>query len=408
MKDTSSLRALSPTASPASAAPSPGRRLAGVDGLRASAALWVVLFHIRVFSGAHLPFAPLDFFARSGSTGVSLFLVISGFCLYLPFAGGRLSRFRTGAFFVRRARRLLPAYYCSLAFALGLNLLGGGALGFGTMSATDVTLQLVAHVAVIHTLFPSTFYALNGAYWSLGLEWQLYLALPLLIVGARRFGLPVTLVAAVTVNVVYRAALALAGARGLIHSPVLETVVLPNLLPGRWAEFVFGMVAAEVYTRGALERIPAAWLYAWIPAMAVGVAAQRLPVSHLAFGAAFTLLLVAVLDERGLTPRLFSWRPLVALGVMSYSLYLVHQPVVQALAYVLRHDAGLGPTAAFAALIALLPVIVAIAWLIFVLVERRTLTSRPLEVSGWFAAVLFPRVPWTTRNVEAAVDSPAA
>ena len=57
-------------------------RLAGVDGLRAAAAFWVVLFHIRVFSGVHLPFQPLDFFVRSGSTGVSLFLVLSGFCLW--------------------------------------------------------------------------------------------------------------------------------------------------------------------------------------------------------------------------------------------------------------------------------------------------------------------------------------
>src|SRR6266851_2565634 len=96
-------------------------RLAGVDGLRAAAAMWVVLFHIRVFSGARLPIQPLDFFVRSGSTGV---------CLYLPFAAGRQGRFKTGTFFIRRARRLLPAYYVSLLFALALNVIGGAYLGF--------------------------------------------------------------------------------------------------------------------------------------------------------------------------------------------------------------------------------------------------------------------------------------
>ena len=210
------------------------------------------------------------------------------------------------------------------------------------------------------------------------------------------------------VNIAYRLGLAVAGAGGLFHSGVLQSVVLPNLLPGRWAEFAFGMVAAEAYARGALERIPLGWVYAWIPAMAAGVLLQRLPVSHLAFGGAFTLLLIAVLAEKSLTARVFSWPPLVALGVMSYSLYLVHQPVVQALAYVLRHNAGLGDTAAFGALILLLPVTVAIAWLLFVLVESRTLTSRPLEVSGWFAAVLFPRLPWAAVTAKVAVDSPAA
>ena len=375
--------AVAPTKSPAS-------RLAGVDGLRAVAALWVVLFHVRVFSGAHLPFQPLDFFVRSGSTGVSLFLVLSGFCLYMPFAGGRSGRFTTWSFFVRRARRLLPAYYCSLVLALGLNLVGGANLGFRPMSAGDVAWQLGTHITMLHTLFPSTFYALNGAYWSLGLEWQLYLALPLLIVGMRRFGLLPTLGAAVALNIVYRVLLAMAGSHAWVPAGILQTVVLPNLLPGRWAEFVFGMVVAELYTRGMLDRLPRLARYAWLPMTAIGVIVVGLPLAHLAFGAVFSLLLIGVLAERSLISRVFAWRPLVALGIMSYSLYLVHQPLVQALAHVLRHDLGLSSTQAFGGLILLLPVVLAVAWLLFVFVERFTLTSHPVEISGRLAAILFP------------------
>lgn len=396
------------TSSPSSPPRAAAGRLAGVDGLRAAAALWVVLFHVRVFSTAHLPFAPLDFFARSGSTGVSLFLVLSGFCLYLPFAGGRQARFKAGAFFVRRARRLLPAYYVSIGLALALNLVGGGALGFGPMSVGDVAWQLGTHLTLIHTLFPSTFYALNGAYWSLGLEWQLYLALPLLIVGMRRFGLAPTLVAAIGVNVVYRVALALIASQGLVHSALLQTVVLPNLLPGRWAEFVLGMVAAELYARGAVDRMPALAGYAWIPMMGLAVLADRLPVSHLAYGTAFAMLVVAVLKERSLVGRLFSWRPLVGLGIMSYSLYLVHQPIIQAAAHVLRFDAHLGPTATFGALVALLPAVLAVAWALFVLVERYTLTSKPVEVTGVVSAVLFPRLRPARKPAQVPAETPAA
>lgn len=384
-----------------------GSRLAGVDGLRAAAAMWVVLFHIRVFSSAHLPFAPLDFFARSGSTGVSLFLVISGFCLYVPFAGGRQSRFKVGAFFVRRARRLLPAYYVSIGLALILNLAGGGALSFGPMSFGDVLWQLGTHMTLTHTLFPSTFYALNGAYWSLGLEWQLYLALPLLIIGMRRFGIVPTLGAAVAVNVGYRLALAFVASHGAIHSALLQTVVLPNLLPGRWAEFVLGMAAAELYALGVIDRLPPIAGFAWIPMIGVAVLADRLPISHLAYGTAFAMLLVAVLRERSLVARMFSWRPLVGLGIMSYSLYLVHQPIVQAMAHVLRSDFRLGPNATFVALIGLFPVILAAAWALFVLVERYTLTSKPVEVRGVISAFLFPQVRLARKAAPVQAETPA-
>jgi peptidoglycan/LPS O-acetylase OafA/YrhL len=258
------------------------------------------------------------------------------------------------------------------------------------MSASDVAWQLGTHVTMVHTLFPSTFYALNGAYWSLGLEWQLYLALPLLIVGMRRFGLVPTLAAAVIVNVVYRVVLAMAGAHSWVPTGILQSVVLPNLLPGRWAEFVFGMVVAELYAGGVLDRLPRLARYAWVPMTAVAVVAVGLPLAHLAFGAVFALLLIGVLAEKSLISRIFAWRPLVALGIMSYSLYLVHQPLVQAMAFVLRHDFGLSSTRAFGALILLLPVIVAVAWVLFVLVERYTLTSRPVEISGRVAAILFP------------------
>jgi peptidoglycan/LPS O-acetylase OafA/YrhL len=368
-------------------------RLAGVDGLRAVAALWVVLFHIRVFSGARLPLQPVDFFARSGSTGVSLFLVISGFCLYLPFAGGKASRFRTGAFLIRRARRLLPAYYVSIALALALDLGGGPRLGFPSYTPGNVAWQLISHLTMLHTFFATTFYALNGAYWSLGLEWQLYLALPLLIIGARKFGLVPTLAAAVLVNVAYRLGLAWAAAHGWLPAGTVQTVVLPNLLPGRWAEFVFGMVTAELLSRGWLERLPRFAAYLWAPMLAVAVATDSLAVSHISFGLLFALLLVAVLAHGNPVHRIFAWRPLVVLGIMSYSIYLVHQPLIQAGAYVLRSDLGLSPTRAFAGLVILLPVVIAVAWALFVLVERYTLTSRPVEIKGLAAAILFPG--WT-------------
>ena len=57
---------------------------------------------------------------------------------------------------------------------------------------------------------------------------------------------------------------------------------------------------------------------------------------HILFGGIFFLLLCIVLSGGNLIARILSWRPLVTLGVMSYSIYLAHQPIVVSLAYLLR------------------------------------------------------------------------
>jgi len=244
-----------PVTAPADVQPTPpprsGDRLAAVDGLRAVAALWVVLFHMHAFSGVQL-WPGLELLARSGSTGVSLFLVLSGFCLYLPFAGGRTHRFKTGEFFLRRCRRLMPAYYTSLALALLMSVAAGAWLGTTQLSAAEAAWQILTHAALMHTLFPSTFYALNGAYWSLGLEWHLYLALPLLILSIRRFGLWKTVAVVIVCTLAYRLGVKLVVSRGLVAADsLLATEVLPNFVLGRWAEFAYGMVAAELFLSGA-------------------------------------------------------------------------------------------------------------------------------------------------------------
>jgi peptidoglycan/LPS O-acetylase OafA/YrhL len=346
-------------------------RLPGVDGLRALAALWVVAFHMRAFSGAHLTGAPgFDMLIRSGSTGVSLFLVLSGFCLYTPYAAGRQGRFSTMHFLARRCGRLLPAYYASLCVTLLVIAVAAGPLGLLRLDAAGVVWQAVAHGTMIHTFFTGTFYAVNGAYWSLGLEWQLYLALPLLIVGVRRMGLPRTIALAVAVNVVYRLALDVASRQGWVGG-ALATDVLPNQLPGRWAEFALGMVAAELYATGSVGRwaVPARRLGLAIVPVALLTSGGAL--SHLLFGTVFFTLLLVVLDGRSRPSRVLSWRPLAFLGTMSYSLYLVHQPIVEAVANVLRGH-GASPSTTFLIEVVSFPAVLAVAWVLFALVERRT------------------------------------
>ncbi|MGI9146785.1 MAG: acyltransferase family protein [Chloroflexota bacterium] len=354
-------------------------RLPGVDGLRAVAALWVVLFHMAAFSSVQFPDIPgLDLFLKSGSTGVSLFLVLSGFCLFLPFAGGRIARFKVGEFFRRRCKRLLPAYYVALLLALTLSLASADWLGQPRLTLAEGVWQIATHLTLVHTLFPDTFYSLNGAFWSLGLEWQLYLALPVLVLITRRFGLSHALAVAVAINVVYRLGLGVAVGSGYLDSQGLLAIsVLPNQLPGRWAEFAFGMLAADLYASGRLERwarfVPG-MLIAIVALVPLSFLAERFELSHIVYGALFFTLLSVVVTSNNPVARALAWRPLVALGTMSYSLYLVHQPVIQIAAHLLQvYRPDMSPTSVFMALLLIFPIILLLAWTLFQTVERRTM-----------------------------------
>ncbi len=400
-----------PTSEPAAPRPEPSSgRLPGVDGLRAFAALWVVLFHMWAFSGGPL-WPGVDLLLRSGSTGVSLFLVLSGFCLYLPYAGGRLARFRTRAFLRRRCIRLLPAYYTSLAILIVAHMVAGGLPGLPKMDAAELLRQAAAHATLTHQFSPSTFYALNGAYWSLGLEWQLYLTLPLLILAVRRFGLGRTVAAVFAVTIAYRILLYLAVWQGAVpEQSAWATAVLPNFILGRWSEFALGMVAAELYRRGRAGVGAGRLRVGALLAAVVGLLLAENPVRHVLFGVVFFALLCAVLAGDNVVARVFAWRPLVAIGVMSYSLYLVHQPLVGLLAHALGGGQGVDPRRVFLEQVALLPLILVAAFALFATVEWRSIGSRaPGRVQVrhlLFPPVHGPDVP-VSRPAAAAPPEPA-
>lgn len=371
---------------PATAAGTSGR-VHGIDGLRAAAALWVVGFHMFAFSGGSV--APgLDFILRSGSTGVSLFLVLSGLCLYLPYAGGRQERFTSGDFFRRRMRRLLPAYYVSLVLVVVAHVVTVGSVGLPALSTQEYAAQTITHATLTHQLFPATFYGLNGAYWSLGLEWELYLTLPLLILAAVRFGLTKVIVAVFAATALWRLGIFAAVETGTLDpASGWATVVLPNFFLGRWSEFALGMLAAELFrTRRATVRWPL--VLAAFVAAGLALVFPDNPLNHMLFGLVFFTLVLTVLSGDNVVARAFSWRPLVAIGVMSYSLYLVHQPIIEAFGRLLGDERGTDPRLVFLGMLALFPVVLLAAFGLFVGVERRSLT--PAGVSVPVRELLFP------------------
>ncbi len=167
--------------------PRAARRVPSLDGIRGLAVLWVFAFHANALlaEGLQGPAAGWgQSLAEKGLLGVQLFFLLSGFLLVQPWIRARalgLPRPRLGHFYARRARRILPAYWLHLALLFGvvLPLLQGG---YGVLHAAVGQANLVLHPLLLQFAHPgtSTSLGVNMALWSLTIEAQFYLLLPLL------------------------------------------------------------------------------------------------------------------------------------------------------------------------------------------------------------------------------------
>jgi peptidoglycan/LPS O-acetylase OafA/YrhL len=273
-----------------------------------------------------------------GHLSVVFFLVLSGFSLALsPAAAG----WRTGnvlRFARRRAWRILPAYWAALAFSL--------LVGYFVVPASHHGAPTEKTVAVYGLLLQDLFQARtpNGAFWSIAVEVELYLVFPLLIVARRRLGAAGLLALAVLPIV---AKLVLAGT-------VDPRLGVNRLALGLAPVFVAGIVAAGVVLApGRTRRVPWHWLFlaTSLPVLAVMLAhGSTWSVHHyfwidLALTPAMAFLVIAVAGGRpAALQRVLEARPLRKLGSFSYSLYLIHLPIIMVISHKLalpRYGHGL-------------------------------------------------------------------
>jgi peptidoglycan/LPS O-acetylase OafA/YrhL len=315
-----------------------------------------------------------------GYLGVHLFLLLSGFCLTYPLArrAGVSREWRTaglrvelGSFFRRRAWRILPPYYAALALCVAVPLGLHPRSPDARVSAGNV----LAHVLMVYNLFPRWSGTINGDFWSLALEWQLYLIFPLLLWSIRRWGLGPMLAGALALTLGFRTWV------WLEQEPA--ALFWCRLLPGRWFEFTLGMSAALLLGRHgpvwATERA-GRWMVGFGLLAALGLwVTQRwspnAPATDAIWGGAFFCLLLAAAGwpekggVRSLAP--WSWRPLERLGAFSYSVYLIHDRVLRTASGLLGSRLG-SPvrTLVFFELV-MLPLLVVLGWLFYRLVEAR-------------------------------------
>ncbi|TMR92207.1 acyltransferase [Nonomuraea basaltis] len=300
-------------------------RLAGLDGLRGLAALFVVLHHCWLLSFPGFPVndAPgWTGWLLYGHFAVVVFIVLSGFSLAVSPArsGWQLGGIRT--FFSRRAWRILPPYWAALLFSL---VIAWTVIPQPGQQAPTGQSALI-YGLLLQDIFGSP--SPNGALWSIAVEAQLYLVFPLMLLVLRKVGAAVML-GAVTLIVVAVGALA----------PAVPAVdLLMRLTPQFAALFAMGAVCAGIVrAQESTGRLAWHWFAAAaaLPVLVlIVVAGPEWVVANffwvdLAVGPAAGLLLTGVATGKPVRlVRLLDTRPLRRLGSFSYSLYLIHSPLV--------------------------------------------------------------------------------
>lgn len=322
----------------------------GVEGLRAVAALLVLVVHTSFVSG-FTPRSEGGRFTARGEVGVVLFFLISGFLLYRPFATAALGDRpapRLGPYLVRRFLRIVPLYWTALTVVY---LIEGRAYTHGVSGL----LRTYLFVQVYSNHWVRT--GITQA-WSLDVEVLFYLLLPVWAALMRRRSRPARRQVAFELGGLVLIYLLSTGFRwfALTHpSGAIDTwhAWLPS-----WADmFAMGMALAVISSyqqhvgqQFRLAARPGFDVVCWLAAAGVyvvfstGVGLQKDPyyvgpvrtelAGHALYGLfALLLLLPAVFGpaDRGPMRRALTWRPVAFLGLISYGIYLWHQLVVQEL-----------------------------------------------------------------------------
>lgn len=324
-------------------------RLGNLDVLRAVAALLVLVGHAYALGGRGLPIVPSHWYQAvliQGTSGVWLFFVLSGYLIGGPFVRALVHGTplpATRGYAIKRALRIYPLYWASLAIVLAV--VGAGATH---------SWQYVVHAALLQDLVPGRTEAIIAVAWTLTLEVLFYAAVPVVAhaIRARHPGpIPApTLATWVVGSWLVSGAFLLAGA----FVTGTNGAWLRQLLPAMWGMFCPGLllVLAAMPLDGSrwrfwLQELPtnrgAAWSLAAVALLGGAVLSSVATLewgertaslvyssSRPLFALGFGLVVFRALRAPAWHERFGNW--LLELGLISYGIYLLHAVIVYCLA----------------------------------------------------------------------------
>jgi peptidoglycan/LPS O-acetylase OafA/YrhL len=385
--------------------------LSFLDGVRGLAALYVVLHHVWLaIYGRNTP-APvcsicLDApwwtqWLRWGHLAVAIFIVVSGFSLALAplrsnfqFPGG------FGDYIQRRAVRIVPPYWIALLLSCLVVILFTGQFTGTVIDARAV----FAHLFLVNNIIDSA--KPNGVFWSIAVEWQIYFLFPLLLLACRWLSIRAMLFGTLAlVLLVY--------ALGTHHERIAELLgltpgsfaVLTKLLylrPQFLALFAFGVAAAYAHVVASHSSFPWPTLGRLLT-LATLTLLWLVPTTtfernffwiDLLTGLAAAAAMAGFAQRRSALSRLLSSPMPGWLGQSSYSLYLIHAPILEIIVFGIVAPLSLDVDGLFlVALVLVVPMCVLAArgfWTVFELpfMRHRTLHGLRSAFLRWRASLI--------------------
>jgi peptidoglycan/LPS O-acetylase OafA/YrhL len=292
-----------------------------IDGLRAIAVIAVIFFHngIPGFDG--------------GYVGVDVFFVISGYLItqLLEESRDESARHQLATFYVRRLRRILPALLatCLVTAIVAVALFTPDELvSVGkSLAATPVLLSNVATWTRGDYFAPGVRQLPLSHLWSISVEEQFYLIYPLLLIAITRHRMPYR-----RLTLVLFASVSLALCIWASHyMPEANYVFAPTRA---WELLLGGTLAIggapRIWNRIATEGLAVASLLGIAIAVRLYTPATPYPGTAAMLPCVATAVLLATgrRPQPALVNRMLCWPPLVFVGLISYSLYLWHQPLL--------------------------------------------------------------------------------